>query len=621
MVLHPLRSLLVLVLFLSHSAVTAAPVISVPAAWSSNTLRTAQSSLNTAFSAINTLRPQLPIITAPTPTPPTAAQRRGTLTTAPLIGSSSAISELSDNTAMSHFIHFPAAHGGQLLGLTIESAGAVGIRIGVLVDQLPATAELAFFTATGTAPVATPISGAEINQIIETNRAAGDFSTEGRTYWSPLIAGAAATILLYLPNDIDIATVHLRIPNISHLFQDPLTAQSAAFCQLDAKCYANWSDEASGVAKLSYTDRGYSYVCSGSLVNDSDATTSVPYFLTANHCISTQTAASTLETHWFYQAASCNSSSRDSRYNKLTGGAQLLYASANTDTSFLRLNKQPPSGALYLGWTTATPIINDSVTGIHHPDGDLKKISFGQFKSFQDCYSDSDRSFYCYTASSASGDYLDVDWLQGVTENGSSGSALFNDAHQIIGTLWGGNDSCYDEDGISTYGRFEVAYNVKLKQWLGDGSIKNDIKLTAPIAPSGVVATDGNYTDRVQITWNGVTDATGYEVWRNTSNNTGTAKNVATVTTVFYADSSANVGTTYYYWIKATNTVGNSAFSNYDSGYRASTTTTNTPTTLTVNGEIIFGNISPTGDADWYQVTIETAGALCVGNLAGFIAG
>ena len=36
----------------------------------------------------------------------------------------------------------------------------------------------------------------------------------------------------------------------------------------------------------------------------------------------------------------------------------------------------------------------------------------------------------------------------------------------------------------------------------------------------------------------------------------------------FFNDTNATPGTTYYYWVKASNTYGTSEFSAYDAGYR-----------------------------------------------------
>ncbi|MGP4763377.1 hypothetical protein ACTXP8_26740, partial [Klebsiella pneumoniae] len=83
---------------------------------------------------------------------------------------------------------------------------------------------------------------------------------------------------------------------------------------------------------------GQGYVCSGTLINDK-AGSGTPYFITANHCISTQTVASTLETSWFYRTPSCNSRTLSSASRTLRNCATLLYATATYDGSLLRLNE------------------------------------------------------------------------------------------------------------------------------------------------------------------------------------------------------------------------------------------------------------------------------------------
>ena len=64
------------------------------------------------------------------------------------------------------------------------------------------------------------------------------------------------------------------------------------------------------MARLVYTTDGASYVCSGTLIADRDHSTFIPYFLTANHCVNTQTVASTIQTYWFYRSTACNSGTR-----------------------------------------------------------------------------------------------------------------------------------------------------------------------------------------------------------------------------------------------------------------------------------------------------------------------
>lgn len=90
-------------------------------------------------------------------------------------------------------------------------------------------------------------------------------------------------------------------------------------------------------------------------------------------------------------------------------------------------------------------------------------------------------------------------------------------------------------------------------------------------APTGVSASDGTYKDKVRVTWDALSYATGYEVWRNTYNDTSPATKLADTTDTFYDDYSADVCTYYYYWIKAKDSAGYaSSFSGSDSGYRRS---------------------------------------------------
>ena len=93
--------------------------------------------------------------------------------------------------------------------------------------------------------------------------------------------------------------------------------------------------------------------------------------------------------------------------------------------------------------------------------------------------------------------------------------------------------------------------------------------MNVPAAPTGLTATDGTYTDKVTVSWSAVSGATSYKVYRNTTSDSGTATQIGTPTPTTYNDTTATAGTTYYYWAKATNAAGDSGFSGYDSGYRA----------------------------------------------------
>jgi len=107
------------------------------------------------------------------------------------------------------------------------------------------------------------------------------------------------------------------------------------------------------------------------------------------------------------------------------------------------------------------------------------------------------------------------------------------------------------------------------------------VTITCPSqsAPGGVSATDGTYTDRVYVSWNSVSGATQYQVYRNTSSSTGGAVAISSwQSSRSYNDYSATPEVTYYYWVKARNACGSvSGFSGYNTGYRAQADFCKTP--------------------------------------------
>jgi len=88
---------------------------------------------------------------------------------------------------------------------------------------------------------------------------------------------------------------------------------------------------------------------------------------------------------------------------------------------------------------------------------------------------------------------------------------------------------------------------------------------TAPSSPSRLKATDGG-CNSVTLTWRAASGATGYEIWRGTSNNSANAALIGTSTSLSFVDTTTLPGVVYQYWTKATNPCGTSGFSNRDRG-------------------------------------------------------
>lgn len=368
----------------------------------------------------------------------------------------------------------PTAVGGQIAALSMSAEGAHGLRLGVVVKQLPGSAQVRVYSQANPGTVF-QISGQEILQLIQRNTAAGDNSLDSQTWWTPDLGSDEVTLEVELPPGTPSSTLDVAVPRVSHIFENlaiptedefPTKINESASCHLDATCHDTYVNQRNAVARMIYTSGGGTYVCTGTLLNDSQSS-GTPYFLTANHCISTQAEASSLQTDWFYRSPTCNSRTLSSATTKRVGGAALLYATGSTDTTLLRLNDAPPAGAYFAGWDANTQTAGTSVVGLHHPRGDLLKVSFGSLNSQASCSSTGGTGFQC---SGTTGNYYRVNWSQGTTEGGSSGSALFKGGTHVVGTLYGGSATCTSTTSPDFYGRFDLAYNAALKNWLGTAS-------------------------------------------------------------------------------------------------------------------------------------------------------
>lgn len=90
---------------------------------------------------------------------------------------------------------------------------------------------------------------------------------------------------------------------------------------------------------------------------------------------------------------------------------------------------------------------------------------------------------------------------------------------------------------------------------------------TTLAAPINVSASDGLFSDRVRVTWSAVSGATSYDIYRATSSDSATSTVIGNPTTTSFDDTTVEVGTQYWYWVKAKNTTQVSALSSPDSGY------------------------------------------------------
>jgi FG-GAP-like repeat/Trypsin len=375
-----------------------------------------------------------------------------------------------------------ASQGNRTGSIRIKSTDAKGVFIGVLVDQLPPTATLRFHGDKST--TAYHVSARDILTRIQTNINAGAKSDFGRTFWAPPLDSDDVTMEIELPAGISADTVQISIPLISHVFttsaelhQKAIASKrqtGAGTCNVDATCYPEYDNESRSVARINFlVSPGAAASCTGTLLNNkfSDG---IPYFLTANHCISTQTQASNLyQIDWMYRTSACNSGVQSTPVYQTSGGAVLLYGDIyfQTDTTFLRLNTPPPSVARFAGWSAEPISIGDAALGLHNPLGNLQEASLGIASSYQRCSTlIPDTGFSCFSDAVATANHIEATWSAGSDAPGSSGSGLFitkNSVRYLVGQLHGGG-ACTGTFSATRdyYGRFDLPYKAALYQWL-----------------------------------------------------------------------------------------------------------------------------------------------------------
>lgn len=261
----------------------------------------------------------------------------------------------------------------------------------------------------------------------------------------------------------------------------------AGDCMVNVNCVEgqDWQDEKKAIALFIVAGERW---CTGSLINTTDLSQE-PYLLTANHCISTYGGAPETLTYinfyWNYEAPGCDNTSvvPDSL---CTHGASIVANNNTSDFALLRLTEDPINlptyTPYYLGWD-CSGLSGDPGVCIHHPRGDVKKISTVASQPISTL-------FEGYTESTV-GNYWKVTWKltqtnHGTTENGSSGSPLLNASHKIIGQLSAGDSNC-NCDSINNpdwYGKFSTS-------WSGDSYSYRRLSYWLDPLNSGVQTMEG----------------------------------------------------------------------------------------------------------------------------------
>ena len=117
----------------------------------------------------------------------------------------------------------------------------------------------------------------------------------------------------------------------------------------------------------------------------------------------------------------------------------------------------------------------------------------------------------------------------------------------------------------------------------GPSASDSGARRSPPAVVANVAATDGTAAcGSVTVTWSTAADATGYQVFRNSVNDSNTATQIGAAATGTFTDS-PTANTTFFYWVRASNPCGASTLGTGDAGFALATPSAPTNISATDN--------------------------------------
>lgn len=363
--------------------------------------------------------------------------------------------------------------GGRVWHLRLRSEGALGLA--VIFDNFDLTEGAKLFVFSPDYKQIKGAYGAANNNV-------------NRRLLAEIIQGDEVVIEYFEPRKTTKSNNKLSIKKVFHAYPNSklgLTSFGESFaCHINVNCAqgAAWQTPKKGVVRMLVVVEGGMGWCTGSLINNTkqDGT---PYILSAYHCDDGYIPDHALWTFYFhYESLDCNNPASEPVAPSIQGCVVRAGASAS-DFQLLELTQRVPANfnAYFNGWNRDSNNLTNKNVMIHHPQGDIKKISLdNEAPTVSDVETVWNGAIQVTTPPRA---HIKSIFDEGGMEPGSSGAPIFDVNGRIIAQLHGGN---YNNCQV-----FQALSGWFAKSWDGGGTPRTRLKDWLDPLNSGVLTLGG----------------------------------------------------------------------------------------------------------------------------------